>query len=52
MPLILKLDLSNDDHLNTGVWKNLEINRSFATTVSQLKMSDFSGEIFKVFEVL
>ena len=26
--------------------------RSFATTVSQLKFSDFSGEKFKVFEVL
>ena len=28
------------------------IYRSFATTVSQLKMCDFSGETFKVFEVL
>jgi hypothetical protein len=27
-------------------------NRSFATTVSQLKMCDFSGETFKGFEVL
>jgi hypothetical protein len=26
--------------------------RSFATTVSQLKMCDFSGETFKVFQVL
>jgi len=26
--------------------------RSFATTVSQLKISDFSGETFKDFEVL
>jgi hypothetical protein len=26
--------------------------RSFATTVSQLKMCDFSGETFKSFEVL
>ena len=26
--------------------------RSFATTVSQLKMCDFSGETFKDFEVL
>jgi len=26
--------------------------RSFATTVSQLKISDFSGEMFKGFEVL
>jgi len=26
--------------------------RSFAATVSQLKISDFSGERFKVFEVL
>ena len=26
--------------------------RSFATTVSQLKISDFSGETFKGFEVL
>ena len=26
--------------------------RSFATTVSQLKISDFSGERFKGFEVL
>ena len=26
--------------------------RSFATTVSQLKMCDFSGETFKGFEVL
>jgi hypothetical protein len=26
--------------------------RSFATTVSQLKICDFSGETFKVFEVL
>jgi len=26
--------------------------RSFATTVSQLKISDFSGETFKCFEVL
>jgi hypothetical protein len=25
---------------------------SFATTVSQRKISDFSGEMFKVFEVL
>jgi hypothetical protein len=28
------------------------IYRSFATTVSQLKIRDFSGEIFKGFEVL
>jgi len=27
-------------------------NRSFATTLSQLKMCDFSGETFKGFEVL
>jgi len=26
--------------------------RSFATTVSQLKICDFSGEVFKGFEVL
>jgi hypothetical protein len=26
--------------------------RSFATTVSQIKISDFSGETFKDFEVL
>jgi len=26
--------------------------RSFATTMSQLKISDFSGEMFKGFEVL
>jgi hypothetical protein len=28
------------------------MNRSFATTVSQLKINDFSGETFKGFEVL
>jgi hypothetical protein len=28
------------------------IHRSFATTVSQLKICDFSGETFKGFEVL
>jgi hypothetical protein len=28
------------------------IYRSFATTVSQLKICDFSGETFKNFEVL
>jgi len=28
------------------------ISRSFAATVSQLKMFDFSGETFKGFEVL
>jgi len=29
-----------------------QTHRSFATTVSQLKICDFSGETFKVFEVL
>jgi hypothetical protein len=29
-----------------------KLHRSFATTVSQLKMCDFSGETFKGFEVL
>jgi hypothetical protein len=28
------------------------LHRSFVTTVSQLKMCDFSGETFKGFEVL
>ena len=46
-----KLGLVNDNHLKTGFWQNLEINRSFATTVSQLKFSDFSGHNFKSFEV-
>jgi hypothetical protein len=32
--------------------KNMVIYRSFATTVSQLKMCDFSGDTFKGFEVL
>ena len=30
----------------------LNLYRSFATTVSQLKICDFSGETFKDFEVL
>jgi hypothetical protein len=50
-PIILKRGLVNDNHLNTGVWQNLEINRSFATTVSKLKISDFSGHTFKGFKV-
>ena len=29
-----------------------QLYRSFVTTVSQLKMCDFSGETFKGFEVL
>jgi hypothetical protein len=49
--ITLKLFCLNDNHLNTGVWQNLEINRSFATTVSQFKISDFSGHHFKGFEV-
>ena len=40
--------LLNDDQINTGIWRNLEIYWSFVTTVSQLKISDFSGEILKV----
>jgi len=40
------MDFLNDD-LNTDVWPNLEIYRSFATIVSQLKVSNFSGETFK-----
>jgi len=32
--------------------KNFNTYRSFATTVSQLKMCDFSGETFKGFDVL
>jgi len=51
VPIILNLVCLNDDHLNTGVWQNLEINRSFAATVSQFKISDFSGHHFKGFEV-
>ena len=48
IPVILNVALLNDDYLNTGVWENLEIYRSFATTVSQLKISDFSEDVFKV----
>jgi len=33
-------------------YKKKVTNRLFATTVSQLKMCDFSGETFKGFEVL
>jgi hypothetical protein len=32
--------------------KSLTTKRSFAARVSQLKICDFSGEIFKGFEVL
>jgi hypothetical protein len=45
-------------HVHNGHVKaraqNSDVNarRSFATTVSQLKISDFSGETFKGFEVL
>ena len=34
------------------VQEHKRIYRPFATTVSQLKISDFSGETFKAFEVL
>jgi len=46
IPLILYMDLLNDDYLNTGVWPNLETYHSFPATASQLKISDFSGETF------
>jgi hypothetical protein len=39
-----------------GFWlhavEHSQIYRSFATTVPQLKISDFSGEMFKGFKVL
>jgi hypothetical protein len=35
--------------MDLGIWVTY---RSFATTLSQLKMCDFSGENFKGFEVL
>jgi len=41
-------------HGSKGSWGQSQrsLYRSFATTVSQLKISDFSGETFKGFEVL
>jgi hypothetical protein len=45
----------NTNFLNVNKWTVLitvHIYRSFATTVSQLKISDFSVETFKGFEVL
>jgi len=35
-----------------SVKQSSQAHHSFATTVSQLKISDFSGETFKGFEVL
>jgi hypothetical protein len=44
--VIMPLDDDRGIHIETSLY------RSFATTVSQLKMCDFSGETFKGFEVL
>jgi len=34
------------------IFSHFHVHRSFATTVSQLKMCDFLGQTFKGFEVL
>jgi hypothetical protein len=48
----MNLDLFCIDNALVIYRKILYIYRSFATTVSQLKLCDFSGETFKGFEVL
>jgi len=42
----------NVDSLNSMCLMHYNISRSFATTLSQPKICDFSGEAFKGFEVL
>jgi hypothetical protein len=46
--ILCSITFSEEHAVYEFMWKY----RSFATTVSQLKISDFSGEKFKVFGVL
>jgi hypothetical protein len=46
--ILCSVTFSENRAVNEMTWKY----RSFATTVSQLKISDLSGEKFKGFEVL